>query len=79
MASSLTRSELELLVQAAEHSGIPLERLRAENPFRCRGPVAEGIQRALRRLDPTAAARLEADAGVPISLATAAVMAGTNG
>lgn len=76
MLAGLSREDLALLVRAAHVAGLDPCRLRAANPWRFEGPVAVRLQRALVQLDPAAAERLRATAGVKLSLSASAALAG---
>jgi hypothetical protein len=73
----LSTADLSLLLHAARCCGMEPSRLRASNPWRFRGAVAEALQREVRCIDPDAAERLQAEAaGVALSLEVAAAQAG---
>lgn len=73
---ALEKADLALILRAAQRAGIDPGRLRDENPWRCNGPVAVGLQAEIATLDPTAAKRMEAAAGAGLSIACRAAMEG---
>lgn len=73
---ALEKSDLALILRAAQRAGIDPGKLRDENPWSCSGPVAMGLQAAVADLDPAASERLQAAAGVGLSLGARAALEG---
>ena len=76
MAPELSPADLALLIRAAKAAGLNPAKLRTGNPWSFQSTTALALQAAVSELDPAAAERLQADAGVSLSLGAAAALEG---
>jgi hypothetical protein len=76
MAADLSPDDLKLLIRAAQKAGLNVSKLRAGNPWNFQGEVALTLQAAVTELDPAVSERLQAEAGVKLSLGAAAAIEG---
>lgn len=68
----MTKTEIQVLVQACKMAGIDATKIKPENPFSKSGRTAEFLQAAVAEIDPQQAAKWRVDAGGGLSLATIA-------
>ena len=72
----LSPEDLALVFRAATAAKVNPSKLRPDNPWSYQSPSAVALQAAVSELDPAAAERLQADAGVSLSLGAEAALAG---
>ena len=73
---TLEKSDVDLLLRAANFAKIPADTLKAQQPWKFTGKTAEMLQMAVETLDPAKAAEWRSEAGGSISLATHAAEMG---
>lgn len=76
VAEHLNEEQLKALLAAAQTLGINPNEMRAENPWKFKGPRAESIQAAIAQNNPGLAAKWRLDAGEKLSLGALAARDG---
>jgi len=72
----IEKDDLKHLLTAARKVGLDPSKLQAANPYTFEGPKAMALQHALATIAPEVAERLQADAGVKVSLGLQAALDG---